>query len=159
MRRIDSATPNDIPQLCALLAILFAQEADFQPDEVKQSAALRTILSKPETGCILVMREGEKILGMVNLLYTISTACGGRVALLEDMVVHPDYRQDGMGSQLLNGAKTWAQRTGCLRLTLLTDRANEPAIRFYQRHSFKLSAMIPLRLSLDTAVSTSPESD
>jgi ribosomal protein S18 acetylase RimI-like enzyme len=35
-----------------------------------------------------------------------------------------------------------------MRLTLLTDADNAPAQRFYQRHGFAPSAMIPLRLLL-----------
>ncbi|MDD2915869.1 MAG: GNAT family N-acetyltransferase [Gallionella sp.] len=149
MHTITPATPDDIPQLCALLAILFAQEADFQPDATKQSAALRAIIEHPATGRILLMRDGDNILGMVNLLFTVSTACGGKVAILEDMIVHPSKRDDGLGGALLQAAITLARQEGCLRITLLTDRANDPAIRFYQRHKFKISEMMPLRLSLE----------
>lgn len=149
MIQIASATADDIPQLCSLLAILFTQEADFEPDADKQSAALREIIEHPETGRILVMREGGSIIiGMVNLLFTISTACGGKVALLEDMIVHPARRGGGLGTKLLQAAIELARREDCLRLTLLTDRANDAAIRFYQRHGFGISAMLPLRLAL-----------
>jgi hypothetical protein len=58
---------------------------------------LRAIIEHPEIGCILVLREGSVILGMVNLLYTISTSCGGRVAILEDMIVHHARRNGGLG--------------------------------------------------------------
>ncbi len=148
MSQIATATADDIPQLCALLAILFTQEEDFEPDTNKQSAGLRRIIEQPETGRILVLREGNEVIGMANLLFTISTACGGKVALLEDMVVHPARRGDGMGSELLNAAIELARQEGCLRITLLSDRANDAAIRFYMRHGFGMSAMLPLRLAL-----------
>lgn len=149
MQTINLALPDDIPQLCTLLEILFSQEADFQPDAVKQSTAVREIIEHPEIGCILVLREGNGILGMVNLLYTISTACGGKVAILEDMVVHPSRRGNGLGNKLLQAAIAHTRREGCMRITLLTDRTNDSAIRFYQRHGFGLSAMIPLRLTME----------
>lgn len=88
-------------------------------------------------------------MGMVNLLFTISTALGGRVAILEDMVVRPGYRSCGAGSKLLQAAMDFAKSAGCHRITLLTDRANESAQRFYKRHGFTLSEMVPLRLSLE----------
>jgi GNAT superfamily N-acetyltransferase len=149
MNQIRPATADDIPQLCTLLSILFTQEADFQPDAGKQSAALRQILEHPETARILVLREGDDIIGMVSLLFTISTACGGKAALLEDMIVHPARRGDGLGGTLLQAAIALARREGCLRITLLTDRANDAAMRFYQRHGFGISEMMPLRLVLD----------
>jgi GNAT superfamily N-acetyltransferase len=149
MYTITPAAPDDIPQLCTLLAILFAQEADFQPDAKKQSAALRQIIESPKTGRILILREGDGIAGMVNLLFTISTACGGKAAMLEDMIIHPSRRGDGLGNKLLQAAITLARCEGCLRITLLTDRVNDSAIRFYQRHGFGLSEMMPLRLALN----------
>ena len=145
---ITPATPDDIPQLCSLLALLFAQEADFQPDADKQAAALHQIIEQPDIGCILVMRDGYDCIGMVNLLFTIGTACGGRVALLEDLIVDPAWRRAGIGSSLLQAAIDLARDTGCLRVTLLTDRSNISAQQFYQRHGFEASAMLPLRLPL-----------
>lgn len=149
MSQIATATADDIPQLCALLAILFTQEEDFEPDANKQSAGLRRIIEQPDTGRILVLREGDEVVAMVNLLLTVSTACGGKAALLEDMIVHPARRGDGLGGKLLNAVIELAQQEGCLRITLLTDRANDAAIRFYQRHGFGISVMLPLRLALD----------
>ncbi len=146
MPTVTKAIVDDIPQLCELLNFLFTQEADFQPDIDKQSAGLRQIIENPEVGTILVLREGSTAVGMVNVLYTISTVCGGRVANVEDMIVRPEKRGNGLGSSLLKAAIGHAQAEGCLRITLLTDRTNDSAIRFYQRHGFVTSAMIPLRL-------------
>ena len=148
MHEISLATPADIPRLCDLLAILFTQEADFEPDEAKQSAALKKIIEHPETGHILILRANKEITGMVSLLYTVSTACGGKVALLEDMIIRPGMRGAGWGGKLLQAAIEHAKREGCLRITLLTDRANDAAIRFYLQHGFVMSAMAPLRLAL-----------
>lgn len=145
---VNAATLDDIPQLCDLLELLFSQEAEFQPNRAIQSAGLRQIIEQPERGRILVLRDGPSLLGMVNLLFTISTALGGRVAILEDMVVHPSQRGSGAGSRLLQAAINTAQCADCRRITLLTDRTNEAAQRFYQRHGFTLSDMIPLRLLL-----------
>jgi GNAT superfamily N-acetyltransferase len=149
MPTITTAITDDIPQLCALLAILFTQEDDFQPDVTKQSAALNQIIANPVLGCILVLREKDKIVGMVNLLFTVSTACGGKVAMLEDMIVHPSRRNEGLGKLLFQAAIQHARTEGCLRITLLTDRSNSSAIRFYQRFGLGISEMIPLRLNLN----------
>ncbi len=146
--QITPANASDIPVLCELLDILFSQEADFKPDHEAQSRGLARIISSPEVGLIVVARQDGQVVGMVNLLYTVSTALGDRVALLEDMVVSPNARGSGVGSRLLEQAIQFARLSGCKRITLLTDRANESAQRFYQRHGFGFSAMIPLRLSL-----------
>ncbi|HEY8036348.1 MAG TPA: GNAT family N-acetyltransferase [Methylobacter sp.] len=146
--QINAANASDIPALCELLNILFSQEAEFKPDFQAQSRGLARIISNPEVGLIVVARQDGQVVGMVNLLYTVSTALGDRVALLEDMVVSPNARGSGVGSKLLEQAIQFARLEGCKRITLLTDRANESAQRFYQKHGFGFSSMIPLRLSL-----------
>ena len=150
MLTIQLATLNDIPALCGLLTVLFSQEAEFQPDTAAQQRGLNAILSDPAIGEILVARQNGHIVGMVNLLYSISTALGARVALLEDMVVAPEMRGSGLGSQLLAAAIEHAKQHGCLRITLLTDADNYAAQAFYQKQGFEKSSMIPLRLGLNS---------
>ncbi len=113
-----------------------------------QTAGLRQIIDFPACGCILILREGPSIVGMVNLLFTVSTALGGRVAILEDLVVRPAHRGAGAGSLLVRAAVDFAASAACCRITLLTDRTNEPAQKFYRRHGFSLSEMVPMRLIL-----------
>ena len=87
---ISPATLTDIPALCELLNVLFTQEQEFNPDVEAQSRGLGKIIADPEIGCILVARRQQQVIGMVNLLYTVSTALGERVAILEDMVIAAD---------------------------------------------------------------------
>lgn len=145
---VENARMDDIPQLCELLASLFQQEIEFQPDIARQKMGLEEIIEDEDVGSILVLREGSRVLGMVNVLYTVSTACGGRVGLVEDLIVRPGVRNRGWGSLLIQEAVKQAIAVGCLRLTVLTDRTNHSAIRFYERHGFVPSIMQPLRLSL-----------
>ncbi len=146
---VERAQTTDIPELVKLLSILFEQEVEFIPDTDAQQRGLSQIIQNPSLGAILVLREGVAIQGMVNLLFTISTALGDRVALLEDMVISPGIRRKGVGSLLLEQALAFAHSEGCKRITLLTDRDNFPAHRFYEKHGFRASTMMPLRISLE----------
>ena len=148
MIAIDAATAADVPALCDLLSLLFAQEADFVPDRAKQERGLRLILDDPRVGAVLVARADGEVVGMVNLLFTVSTAEGARVMLLEDMIVRPDHRGHGVGLQLIDAAIALANERGCARITLLTDEDNNQAQWFYARTGFRRSAMIPMRLTL-----------
>lgn len=145
---IDIAAAADIPQLNALLSILFTQEAEFAPDTSAQARGLALIIGNPAVGAILVAREGNEALGMVNLLFTVSTALGAKVALLDDLVVKPERRGTGIGTRLLDRAIAFACEQACRRITLNTDPSNESARRIYQKHGFVTSNMIPMRLLL-----------
>jgi ribosomal protein S18 acetylase RimI-like enzyme len=144
--KIRPATPEDIPRLCELLHVLFSQEAEFHPDNVAQAAGLRRIIADSDIGRILVAETDGTIVGMVNLLFTISTALGTPVANLEDVVVDPARRGHGIGSMLIDVAIATARAAGCRRVSLLTDSDNRAAQRLYARHGFMTSGMLTMRL-------------
>lgn len=145
---IEKATLADIPALSDLLSILFAQEAEFIPNPEAQQRGLAHIIGNAEMGAVWVAKQDQHIVGMVNILFTVSTALGERVALLEDMVIAPAQRGEGVGTALLSAAIAWAGAQGCKRITLLTDRTNIAAQRFYGKQGFTASSMLPMRLPL-----------
>jgi len=146
---ITVAVLEDIPALAALLGELFAQEAEFAPDTPRAESGLRQIIANPEAGIVLVAKEAGTAVGIANVLFTVSTALGGRVAILDDFVVAAAARGRGIGSALLERAIVVAREQGCLRIALQTDHDNVEAQRLYQRHGFALSTMLPMRLILD----------
>jgi len=147
--KLIKATHSDISELVELLSSLFEQEAEFEPNSEIQSKALSKIILDPKIGIILIAKDDDKILGMVNLLFTESTALGSKVALLEDMIVLSSSRGRGIGSQLIDYAISEAKKVGCKRITLLTDIENTKAQSFYQKKGFVKSKMTPYRLLLD----------
>jgi GNAT superfamily N-acetyltransferase len=141
----EEAHVADISQLCALLEQLFSQEAEFIPDAALQAKALKAILTNTQTGKIFVAKEKEKIVGMVSILFSISTALGGRVGMLEDMVVDKNHRGKNIGTELIEFALDCVKEQGCQRVTLLTDGTNRHAHHFYAKQGFFQSDMLPFR--------------
>ncbi|WP_438970529.1 GNAT family N-acetyltransferase [Methylophaga sp.] len=144
------AKQQDCTALCDLLALLFEQEADFNPAKEKQKTAIEAILAHPETGHILVLKQDATVFGMVSLLYLPSTAMGGKVALLEDLIIAPQMRHQGYGKLLLEAAVTFARQQNCLRITLLTDKDNLTAQQLYMDQGFEFSAMSVMRKLIKT---------
>jgi GNAT superfamily N-acetyltransferase len=143
---IEPATEADLDELSEMLGDLFAQEGDFRPDKEKQLRGLRLIFEQPSRGRVFVLRQNGAIVGMINLLFTISTAEGGFVIVLEDLVVHKKYQGKGYGRRLLEHAIDFAKQKNFLRITLLTDRPENVAQEFFRHHGFVESSMIPMRL-------------
>jgi ribosomal protein S18 acetylase RimI-like enzyme len=146
--RFDVAKASDLSRLVELLGILFESEAEFSADAEKQRAALQAILADPAKGRIFVAREGREVVAMASLLYTISTAEGGKAAWFEDLVTAPEHRKRGIGEALLKHVVSEARNEGVLRITLLTDMQNERAQAMYRRAGFVGSPMKPMRLKL-----------
>ena len=143
------ATADDLPQLVELLMDLFDMEGDFEPNYSKQEDGLKLIIEHPNRGRILVIKNSTKIIGMVNMLFTISTAEGGLALILEDFIIHPMNRGMGYGKLLLNAVKDFAENKDSKRITLLTDKISEESQRFFKDQGFNFSKMIPMRMHLD----------
>ena len=146
--KFETAAQRDVPRLVELLGILFDSEAEFSADPEKQRNALQAILADPAKGRIFVVREGREVIAMCSLLYTISTAEGGKAAVFEDLVVAPEHRKRGIAAMLLKHVIEQARAEGVLRLTLLTDMQNERAQALYRRLGFVGSPMKPMRLKI-----------
>ncbi len=144
---IDFATADDLPHLADLLAELFALENDFHPGRNRQLRGLRMIFDDRAPGRLFVLRVDGQMAGMANALVTISTAEGGRVLLLEDVIVRREYRGSGLGRRLVEHVMTWAREQGMTRITLLADRDNQAALDFYRKLGFAASHMDVLRAS------------
>lgn len=148
MADIREATFGDQEAICRLLTVLFEQEAEFKPDFGAQMRGVGEILADPGKGRIFVAEDSTGVIGTVSLLFLVSTALGGKVAVLEDLIVAKNNRGQGWGKALVSQAIRYAGEHGCLRITLLTDLDNHAAQVLYRQFGFAVSSMLPMRLHL-----------
>ena len=141
------ASLEDIDILCELLFELFSQEVEFTPNKEVQQKALKTIIVDENIGDIYVATINEKVVAMVNILYTISTALGNKVAIFEDFIVDKNYRNQGIGENLIDFVFEDLKAKNFSRITLLTDNDNLKAHKFYEKKGFVKSSMVPFRKS------------
>src|SRR6185295_2398772 len=107
---IEPATEADLDELSEMLGELFSQEGDFRPDKDKQLRGLRLIFEQPSRGRVFVLRRNGAIVGMINLLFTISTAEGGFVMLLTDRpenVAQAFFRKHGFIDSSMIPMRLW----------------------------------------------------
>ncbi len=148
MIEIRRASQDDIPNLTALLKILFSIEKDFTFSEAKQRMGLQQVIAN-ERGCVIVAEHGENIIGMCTGQLTISTAEGGPALIIEDVVVSEEWRSQGIGRQLMDEMSRWAQLMGVSRLQLLADKTNTQALDFYRHTGWTTTQLICLRKGLN----------
>lgn len=146
---MEPATIEDLQELVRLVGELMELQEDFVLDREAHKRGIALILEQPKRGRIFVLRNDDRIFGMVNLLFTISTAMGGLVILLEDFVIHPDHRGQGYGSMLLDYVADFAKNKGFKRITLLADKMGSESQNFFKNEGFDYSSMIPMRRVID----------
>ncbi len=145
---IRKATLDDVAALVGLLGELFQFEHEFKPDPEAQRKGVEAILQDEKVGIIHVAECDGKVVGMVNLLLTISTALGGPVAWLEDLIVTEKWQGRGVGRLLLKTAFQECTKRACLRIMLTTDHDNLKAKALYKSEGFEQSTMHLLRKML-----------
>jgi GNAT superfamily N-acetyltransferase len=132
--------------MCDLLTDLFSLESDFEVDAFKQVKGLRMLVSDPRGAAFVnVAIAGDNIIGMATVQTLVSTAEGGRVGLVEDVIVDRRFRCRNVGTQLIQGIIAWSREQGLARLQLLADRDNHLAMDFYASRGWTFAKLICLR--------------
>ena len=144
--RIRAAKHSDIDILVNLLRELFEIEEDFVFDDKKQRRGLNLMVNSKKD-CIFVAEYRNEVIGMCSVQLLISTAEGGFVGLVEDMVVKKEHKGTGVGRKLITKVEQWSVEQGLTRLQLLGDRNNDPALAFYEKLGWSKTKLIGLRKS------------
>lgn len=135
--------------MCGLLSELFSIEADFSPDSQKQAKGLSLLLTDSSgLSAVLVAEKGDEIVGMCSVQALISTAEGGPVGLLEDLIVKKEHRGNGIGTRLLSEIFRWCEMKNISRLQLLRDLDNERALKFYACNGWTGTRLVCMRKML-----------
>jgi len=137
---VRKAKVDDTEAMVGLLSELFTIEDDFSIDPQKQLHALHVLLQDADA-TLLVAEISGCVIGMVSMQSLISTVTGGKVGLIEDMIISEDFRHKGVGTLLLSAMIDVSQQLGFQRLSLGADRRNDSALAFYRTFGFETSNM------------------
>jgi len=140
---IREARLDDLFGMTRLLTELFNIEVDFTPNLSNQREGLAALMAS-EQSTLMVAAVNDEIVGMCTLQSLISTAEGGLVGIIEDLIVSQDYRGQGIGLKLLKSIEKIAKSKGMLRLHLLTD-AHENTEAFFGKAKWKPTQLIVKR--------------
>ncbi|MFZ1984792.1 MAG: GNAT family N-acetyltransferase [Desulfatitalea sp.] len=143
---IRNARHEDIETMVVLLKLLFTIETDFKIDLQRHRRGLALMVDGcGKHRCVKVADADGAVVGMGTAQLLISTAEGGMVALVEDIIVDPQWRCKGIGRKLMAALEDWALAHGATRLQLLADRTNFSALDFYDRIGWLPTRLICLR--------------
>ena len=110
---------------------------------------LLDILSNPAMKIFLAVYTDGKPIGLINLHCLPALRLKGYQVSIEELVVHPDFRGQGVGKRLLHFAREYAEEKGAVRLEVTISNKRESFRRkFYKKNGFEDAGSSVYRINL-----------
>ncbi|MEJ2544320.1 MAG: GNAT family N-acetyltransferase [Calditrichaceae bacterium] len=128
---IKKAEKSDLPDILALYA-----ESDIDNGKKLDIDVAEELFDKirayPNYNVYIAIHKDE-IVGTFELLIMDNLAhMGAPSAIVEDVVVHKDYRGKGIGKQMMYFALNDSKKAGCYKMVLSSNMQRERAHHFYE---------------------------
>jgi ribosomal protein S18 acetylase RimI-like enzyme len=136
------ATFEDLTTLLPRTRALNAHEG-IAIDAPVLEAALERLLRDPSLGDVWLVERDRAVVGYAIVTYSYDLEFGGRDAWLTELWIDPEARGGGAGSEALRllDPELRARGVGALHLQV---RADNPALRLYERHGFVASTRVTM---------------
>ena len=135
MIAIRPANSADQEDVLALLRI-YCDEANTPLSDEHLLAGLGPLLTENKHGVVLVAEE-EKIIGYSILTWGWGIESGGMEALVDEMLIHPSRRGEGIGQELLQATLERAKQEGVKVVFLETEKDNPRSRKLYSKVGFE----------------------
>lgn len=128
---ISKATKKDLPEILALQYLAYQSEAElFENKDIPPlKQTLEELTQEFDSGVILKLTDDNAIIGSVR------ANCDGKTTYIGKLMVHPDYRRQGLGSRLLCEIEKYFPDT---RYELFTSTRSVGNIRLYQKLGYEI---------------------
>jgi GNAT superfamily N-acetyltransferase len=100
----------------------------------------RELIDDRDAGAIVVARARSQVVGVLAVSWQLAMHVPGRYALIQDLWVHPAWRNNAIGADLITGLVEIARERGVLRVEVGLPRESFAGIdataRFYRDQGF-----------------------
>jgi ribosomal protein S18 acetylase RimI-like enzyme len=134
--RIRPADPRDHKAATALYYLL-------NPKAKCTPESFQAFLARKDQHVCLAEDQDGQVLGLIEwTVWPEVPAFPRRVCFIQNLVVFPEQRRQGVGTALLNHACTWSQEQGIPIVHVETDKeGNDTGQGFYARNGFQAKAL------------------
>lgn len=86
---------------------------------------------------LLALDDDGDAVGVITIVESLALYAGGRIGVINELYVVPEYRSEGVGKLLLDAAKELADQRGWARIEVTTPGEEyAKTLRFYEREGF-----------------------
>ncbi len=141
MATIRRALPADASAILALLDA-YSKEVETHLDVDQLAAGMMPLIEQPELGDLLVADQNGSLVGYVVITWGWGIESGGAEALVDEMFVTSEFRNQGVGTLLMTAAIERAREQE-VKVVFLETESNNPESRvLYDRLGFELESSI-----------------
>lgn len=141
---IAAAEPADLPALMRLMRYLADEHAlldpFFVPSDEWHDSIRRMFLERfgVRDHCLLLARDGGEPVGMVTAVLRRAPAfVVERRAVIENLVVAPAHRRQGVGRALVEAVADWCRRRGTQGMELAVAEGNQAGRAFWSALGYR----------------------
>ena len=131
---IREATCHDLSPLLKLYTYLHENNMPTIDDEIQK--LWNTMMTDMHHHIIVGSESGTIICSCVLIIVPNLTHNQRPYAFIENMITHPEYRNRGYGTQILNYAKGIAVDCKCYKIMLMTGSKKSTTLNFYKRAGY-----------------------
>lgn len=112
--------PEDIDAVIGLLQDVSA----YRPDEQTLPALAEAFAAQPDCHACVAVRDGRLV--AFGSVFVLNRVRGGRSGIIEDVVVAPDVRGQGVGRLIVDTLVAAARARGCFKVALEASPSARP---------------------------------
>lgn len=131
---IRQAAQNDLPTVVALLATM---DGEVPMPLHRAQEIFEEMARYPSYACYIALADGVVVGTFTMLIVAALVHDGAHEAIVDAVVVAPEWRGRGIGAEMMHEAQRLAARAGCYKLALSSNSKREDAHRFYRRLGFR----------------------
>lgn len=129
-----TASSADLAEVLAMMQAYYTFDGLEYTPEVE--AAVASLIAQPEHGKVWLLEyQGHKI-GYAVVTYWYSLEFRGKAAFLDEIYLQQDYREQGLGSQVIQSVAEACRSQGIRSLRLEVEHENQRAFHVYQKNGF-----------------------
>jgi ribosomal protein S18 acetylase RimI-like enzyme len=127
---------KDYPELAEMIFSLYWEDDDGEEmDSTKIEDTFFALTNDPEKGRILMIKTDNSIIGYAILVFCWNIEYGGKILIIDDLYIKPQWRNKGLASQFFYYL-TKEYKSKVVALKLEVSPSNSDAQRLYIRNGF-----------------------
>ncbi len=131
LRTLTTSSQSELEQIAHLLSILRDK-----PVTINEISADIEQMIREDDRAIIVAENEDTIVGMIVL--NVIVKINRREVKLDEFVVDPNARGEGVGSKLINASIEWTWEQNCELIELTSRPSREASNHLFQKAGFKL---------------------